>query len=746
MRVRVVVVAVMASCSSPSSTVRTEPPASAPPATAAAPAPVAAATAATAAAPGPAGPPRARTVDVTETHFGITVSDPYRWMEGNDNPEATAWLVAQGNWTRGYLARIPGHDALLARIRELGNATGAAARAEPVAGKLFYFRTAPGEQLPRVMVREAGKQRVLVDPAAFAASTGHASVDGFSASPDGARLAFNVSTGGGETAAVHVLDLATGKQLADRVDRVPGAARVTWLPDSTGFFYVQKVAEGRGVDPMLDPQMRLHILGTPAEQDAGVLGSAVRGVAVAPNEWSIALATGSARWVLAEIAGARSEARIVVAPVAAIDRSGAGRTPWHAVAGYDDGVAAATVHGDRVYLRSYKGASNFRIISLDAAHPDAAAARVEVAEDPQARLVDMAAARDALYLVKSVNGSARLLRWAWRGQPTEIALPFDGWIDELTADPARDGVLFEAEGWTHPAAYYSYVPGKNAVVADALAMETNADYAGIVADEVEATSADGARVPLSILHRADVAHDGARPAIVLGYGGYGISETPTFSPTRLAWLERGGVYAICHVRGGGEKGHAWRVDGMQERKINGIHDLEACAQALIDARLSSPAHLFARGGSMGGVLIGRAITDRPDLFAAANILVGIVNPLRLLAAKNGPTQIPEVGDPETEAGFRALAAMDPYQHVVAAAYPATMFSIGLNDARVSPWMTGKMAARMQALTASGKPVVIRVDSDAGHGIGSQRDQTFTALADEWSFFLAASGDPSFQPR
>jgi prolyl oligopeptidase len=185
---------------------------------------------------------------------------------------------------------------------------------------------------------------------------------------------------------------------------------------------------------------------------------------------------------------------------------------------------------------------------------------------------------------------------------------------------------------------------------------------------------------------------------------------------------------------------------MRERKMNGIHDFEACAQALIDARLSSPAYLFARGGSMGGILIGRAITDRPELFAAANIVVGMVNPLRLLAAKNGPTQIPEIGDPETEAGFKAIAAMDPYHHVVAAAYPATMFSVGLQDARVSPWLSGKMAARMQALTTSGKPVLLRVDSDAGHGAGGTREQAFSALADEWSFFLAASGDPEFRPR
>jgi prolyl oligopeptidase len=253
-------------------------------------------------------------------------------------------------------------------------------------------------------------------------------------------------------------------------------------------------------------------------------------------------------------------------------------------------------------------------------------------------------------------------------------------------------------------------------------------------------------VPLSILHRKNIARDGARPSIVRGYAGYSISQTPTFSPTWLAWLERDGVIAVCHGRGGGEKGQAWYEGGARENKMNGIRDFEACAQALIDARLSSPRYLFAQGGSMGGVLIGRAITDRPELFAAANIAVGIVNPLRLLAAKNGATQIPELGDPETESGFRALHAMDPYQHVVLAPYPATLFTIGLNDARVSPWQSAKMAARMEATTTSGRPVLIRVDKDAGHGAGSTRDQAFAERADVWSFFLAAAGDPAFVPR
>lgn len=276
-------------------------------------------------------------------------------------------------------------------------------------------------------------------------------------------------------------------------------------------------------------------------------------------------------------------------------------------------------------------------------------ARIEIAEDPGATIDDVTGARDALYIQTMVNGRTRLLRWAWRGEPTAIALPFDGWVDEVHGDATRDGILFREQGWTRPAAYYAYDPTGKVVAVDALAMTTNADFANIVAEEVEAVSSDGTRVPLSILHRKDIARDSARPSIVRGYAGYSISQTPSFSPTSLAWL-----------------------------------------------------------------------------------------------GENGTTQIQELGDPETEAGFRAIHAMDPYQHVVSAAYPATIFSIGLNDARVSPWMSGKMAARMQALTTSGKPILVRVDKAAGHGPGATRDQAFAERADVWSFFLAASGDPAFR--
>jgi prolyl oligopeptidase len=689
----------------------------------------------------------ARTVEVEETRFGVSVSDPYRWMEGDDNPELKAWLAAQGKQADAYLEGLPGRRALQARVHELANGTGGPSEPRLAGGRTFYLYIAPGEQLPKLMVRDGGRERVLVDTATRGGASGHASLNNFAPSLDGRRVAYNLASGGGEVSDIHVVDVASGKDLPDVVERVWGELPAGWLPDGSGFFYTQMAPPRPGVDPLLDMRARLHLLGAHADRDLTILGHGVSdGFDIAANEIFTVEVPRGTRWLLARVSGARSEDRYAVAPLAALDRTGRTRIPWRVISDYADATEeVAVVHEDRLYFVTYKGAPNRRLLSVPLRNPDLAAARIEIAEDPRATIINVADAKDALYVKKMVEGRGRLYRWPWRGAAVEVPLPFDGWVDDLVADPTRDGALLSEVGWTRPTAFYVYDTRKKMLVPDELETVTNADYAEIVADEVAAQSSDGTQVPLSILHRNDAAHDAPHPAMVYGYGGYGWSLNPSFAPARLAWLERGGILAICHTRGGGEKGHDWQAAGTHDRKMNGIHDFEACALALIEARLSDPRHLCAQGRSAGGILVGRAITDRPDLFAAANIGVGMVNPLRMLAAENGRNQIAELGDPETEAGFKAIHEIDPYQHVTAAPYPAMLFTIGLNDKRVAPWMTAKMAARMQARGTSGKPVLIRVEGDAGHGFGSTRDQTAAEAADVWSFCLAASGDPAFRP-
>ena len=703
--------------------------------------------------PPSSGPPVARVDNVAEERFGVTVTDPYRWMEGAENADRDAWMRAHGAHAAAYLDAIPGRSLLLDRIRELGMATSASGGLQLAGGRTFFYQTGAGEQLAKLMVRGAdGKDRVLIDPATLGGKGAHASLNNFTPSPDGTRVAYLVSEGGSEVSAIKVLEVETGKHLPDVVPRVWGEFAASWLPDGSGFFYTQMAAPGEGVDPMLNMVAKLHVLGDAVDQDVVVLGRDLApAMKVAPEEFPIVVVAPGTRYVLGLAGGARSELRIAIAKLADVDRTGAGKTPWKTVAEYADSVESVLVHGDRVFLQTFAGASNRKIVSVPAARPVLAKARVEIAEDAQSPLVAMNGAKDALYVRQMVAGRARLLRLAWPaknakkpGKAAPIALPFEGWIDDLATDVGVAGVVFGMTGWTQPGAYYGYDPRTKEVEPIGLAVTTNADYTAIIAEEVEATSADGTKVPLSILRRGDLALDGSHPAIVNGYGGYGISMTPGFSPTRLAWLERGGVMAICHVRGGGEKGHRWQVDGTHEHKMNGIRDFIACGEYLVEKGYTAKSRLAAVGGSMGGILVGRALTERPDLFAAANIAVGMVNPLRMLEAENGANQKAELGDPETEAGFTSILAMDPYHHIEPGTpYPAVIFTVGLNDRRVAPWMTAKMAARLQAATSGDAPILVRIDDDAGHGVGSTRDQAFAERADVWAFFLTVAKDPEF---
>jgi len=694
------------------------------------------------------GPPAARVVDVVEDIAGAKVRDPYRWMEGTPNPELDTWLGAQGAYAAKQLAGRPGHDALLERIREVGLGTSGFGGFQRAGDRLFYFATPPDAQLARVEwidLRKPGSEaHVLLDPARLNAGGAHFAIDSFAPSADGKLVAYNLSQGGAELTSIHVLDVARGKDLPDVIEHVWGEFAATWLPDGSGFFYTRMADAAPGVDPLLGMHAKLHRLGQPVAEDPLVLGPGTSAsFPIEPQEFPVLSLSPGSRWVLAYGSGARSTSRLAIAPLASIDRSGAGKTPWVTIAGYDDGVEGADLHGDRLYLISHKDAPNRRVLSLPAGKPVLAGATVVVPEDKDAALVTFAVARDALYLSDLVAGHGRLRRLPWKARAaTTVPLPYEGSIGALVALPGKDGVRVTLSGWTQPEALYAWKRG--ALTPTGLAQTTPVDTKDLVAEEVEVPSADGTRVPLSILHRKDTALDGSHLTIVTGYGGYATSLQPAFSAVTTVWLERGGVHAVCHVRGGGEKGAGWHEAGRGPNKLNGVRDLIACGEYLVAKGYTTSRRLAATGRSMGGVLVGRAITLRPELFGAALIGVGVVNPLRILQAENGANQVGELGSPATPEGAQQLLAMDPYQHVEAGvAYPAVLFTVGLNDRRVAPWMTGKMAARLQASSTSGRPVLVRIDADAGHGVGSTRDQAYAQRADEWTFLLAAAGDPAF---
>jgi prolyl oligopeptidase len=421
---------------------------------------------------------------------------------------------------------------------------------------------------------------------------------------------------------------------------------------------------------------------------------------------------------------------------------------WTPVATAADDVVNLDFKGSRIYLFTHKNAPAYKLVTTSLDSPDMAMAPVVIPAGKDV-LQDLAVAADGLYVRSRAGGFGKLNRVALGadgspGEVTNVSLPFQGSISAIATDPREPGVVFGLTGWTHSQLYYAADPSGS--VSDThLKPPANVDTAPYTSSEVLARSADGTMVPLSVVYRKGLPLDGSHPAYLEGYGAYGIELNPTFSAPRIAWLERGGVFAVCHPRGGGWYGEAWHRAGMIATKPHTWQDFVACAGWLVNHKYTSPAHLAGEGTSAGGITIGRAITTQPHLFAAALDVVGLSNALRAEFTPNGPPNIPEFGTVANETGFRALYAMDAYEHVVpATAYPAVMLVTGFNDPRVASWQLAKFAARLARATTSGRPILLRVDYDAGHGfMAASREQSEQLLTDEYSFLLWQCGDPAF---
>jgi prolyl oligopeptidase len=361
----------------------------------------------------------------------------------------------------------------------------------------------------------------------------------------------------------------------------------------------------------------------------------------------------------------------------------------------------------------------------------------------------LAVAKDALYAGILDGVPAKILRVAFEpgAQPAAIELPTEEPSGSVVAArPDVSGVLIRTNSWTRVGRLYAYDADRRTLTDTGFLPEGKFDAPDwLTSEEVMVASQDGVQVPLSIIHRRDLRLDGHNPTLLSGYGAYGFTMSPHYDPEQLAWLEQGGVLAIAHVRGGGAFGKPWHHAGRKLTKPNTWKDFIACAEHLIKAGYTSPQKLAGKGGSAGGILIGRAITERPDLFAAAQISVGCTDMLRFETTMNGPPNVPEFGTVTREDEFRGLLAMSTFHHIRdGVKYPAVLLTHCINDPRVEPWESAKTTARLQAATASDRPVLFRVDYHSGHGIGSTRTQRQEELADVWSFLLWQFGDARFR--
>ncbi|MEO7850906.1 MAG: prolyl oligopeptidase family serine peptidase [Rubrivivax sp.] len=650
-------------------------------------------------------PPVARVEPVSEVLWGETIVDPYRWMENPKDAEWAPFMKGQAAYTREVMDNLPGRKALRERLGKVSGDLPIANAPQAAGERLFYEMRPPGASLFKLYMRqgEGGAERLLIDPGVQREGGSHVSLDWWRASPDGRHVVHGLSPAGSENAVLHVLDVDSGKLLPERIDRTQYAGP-SWLPDSSGFFF-NRLAEGGklgSVDYYADSVVWLHRLGTEPKADMRILARGqYADVAIERSNFPYVGADPSSEHVIAVIeGGVRRENPVYTARRADLL---AGRPRWLKVGDIEDELVGTAVRGDELLLLTTFDAPNGKVLRTSMSAPALKSAATVVPEG-ETVIEGIAAARDGLYLRDMAGGYGSLRRLGNDGRITAVPLPFEGSIEAVNTDTRADGAWRSGTGWLLPFSVFRVDPAGAPVRQVALAPKSTLDLSRYEAIRGFATVRDGTRVPLSIVARKGLRRDGRNPTLVNAYGAYQIVTGPYFNARGLAFLEQGGVLATAHVRGDGEFGKRWWRDGQKLSKPNTWRDLIDCCDELVRQRWTSPKHLAIQGGSAGGITVGRALTERPDLFAAVVSNVGVSNTLRAEFSQNGPPNIDEFGTLTERGGFLGLKQMDAL-HAVRddLRYPAVLLTTGMTDPRVEPWQVAKMAARLQAVPEAREP-------------------------------------------
>ena len=686
--------------------------------------------------------PVARVEPVNDSYFGETVTDRYRWMENDKDPAWLEYLKGQNDHARAVLGALPRRDALLARIQQLSGDIAVPAAVRRAGGRLFFQQRPAGANNYKLFVLEAGKIRVLVDPTTLDSAESHFSLDWWEPSHDGSKLAYGLSKDGSEDSTLQVMDVSNGAVLPERIPNTENA-NPQWLADNSGFFYNQLTGKVDTPERYLDSRARFHRLGSDPASDPIIMARNLDPAVVfekiqAPVVYT---ATGS-KHALLVLSDVRTEARLFIAPVSDVL---AGKAHWQSLADFSDEVTDWVLDGTDLYLLANRGHPRGRILKVAVDHPALSSAHEAVAESKLV-LQSLARAKDGIYVRAMDGGLGRLLRLETDGRLATIRLPFEGTLSAVEADRETPGALLLLTGWFDPVGIWS-VDAALRVRDTGLTPRPAIDTSAYSAEWRFAKARDGTLIPYSLVYKKGMRRDGNNPAFISAYGSYGISAyTPSFAGRTLALIDQGFIVGYAHVRGGGEFGRDWHRAGQLENKRNTWRDLIDVCEDLVANKYTKSERLAIGGRSAGGITVGRALTERPDLFAAVVSGVGWHNPLRYVAEQNGYGEEPEWGAISEPAGYRALKSIDSYQAVVdQTKYPAVLLTTGVTDPRVAPFHPAKMAARLQAATSSGKPILLRVDFDAGHGIGSTRAQQDKEAADTYAFLLWQTGVTAMQP-
>ncbi|TAN08571.1 MAG: S9 family peptidase [Rhodanobacteraceae bacterium] len=687
----------------------------------------------------PAMPLPTRKDTVTETFFGTVVHDPYRWLEDANAPAVKQWIAAQNAYTEKVMDGFPEAKAIAKRVGELALTSTQQFDPEIVGTTLFYMRQIP-PQPQAVLVAQpwsGGKAKVLIDPNAMA---GTPAITGYWPSPDGKYVAYGTAEGGNEETTIHFVDVATGKELPDALPHAGGGTTpqaLLWDPDGKGVTYVRLPLPGTvpDADLQFDAALCHHGLGTAAKNDTLEFG----------KDWSKV-----AEYTLLGSADGQHAAALVHAgdgdPDVVYLRDDDGK--WKLALGTEANVRAAwevnqgaAWDGDRLLVIAYQDAPRGKLLALAAKgkskllvpQPDNNWAMHSVAPVKGGFLITEVRGPD--WRVRQYSSDGRFVR--------DVPLPKTGiGVGSIASSAASPQALVTYSGWTIPSRWAEYDSAQG-TLKTVFEVKPAANYSNVVTYRLDATSKDGTKIPVTVIALKGVTPNGARPTILYGYGGFGICTAPRFIGSTLAWLERGGVYAVANIRGGGEFGEGWHADGMLGKKQNVFDDFHAAAQTLVQNHWTDAAHLGILGGSNGGLLMGAALTQHPSEYRAVVSLVGIYDMLRVELWPNGQYNVSEYGTVTKKPDFEWLRAYSPLQNVKpGTAYPATLLITGVNDPRVAPWQSRKFAAALQAATTSRNPILLLTRMNEGHGVTASFSQRVGNAAAVMAFFAQELGLPA----
>ena len=693
--------------------------------------------------------PTTPAIEVSETIFGTVYKDNYRWLENMKDPKVITWFKEQADLTNSVMNTISGRDELIAEWRKLDALQPSSYFSESEAnGRYFFQMSKPGEKISKVYYRETlnGKDILLFDPVTFIPSK-NISVQSISPSYDGKKLLIGYSEEGAEISTIRILNVETKKILPDEILNTAGAGN--WTFDNKSFFYMWiKSADNKDPESRLNPKYKIHQLGTKVSDDVDYFSNkSYPSLNIPAKSYPYVLLTEDRPDYI--FAGYGDVARELTSYYAPITEFNSKNIPWKKLTTADDKIVRnMDFFGDKIYGITYNNAKNYQLVATDLKNPDWKNAEI-IAPEREMTLETFARSKDFIMLTYSDGISYHISKYDPKTkQLKDIPLPYPGTLYLQRLALNSNDYIMMLTSWDKPITEYTFNAETEQFSPSAFNKpETYPEpYRDLVIEEVQVKGHDGAMIPLSIIYKKGLKKDGNNTAILNGYGAYGISMSPGFSPKWMSLVVKGAVFAIPHVRGGSEKGEDWYKAGYKLTKPNTWKDFISCAEYLIEQKYTQPSKLAGTGTSAGGILISRAITERPELFAAAVCNVGAANAMRAEFTSNGPANIPEFGTVTDEKESKALFEMDGMMHVKkGVAYPAVLGVAGWNDPRVVAWQPGKLIAALQQATTSSKPVLLKVNYDNGH-FTEDKEVTWANFADQLAFLMWQTGHPDFQVK